>query len=235
MKNFLLLNICILCSWLYAAPSHAAFWYVDDLSSGSVNLSSSGTLQSSTEQDLEGVIEGERYAYVQRTSAAGSVSVGVNVFPFPGYAVHSSLPNSIGVGGLHYGRNTDLNADYDRNGMIFGFRLSEFSADEPAWTGTIRLTLYDGNNTEQIGKSISTFQHNPEWLHSEFNSINFANITRIDLDWYGFTANGADLAFNSFNTLNWLPEPSTTSMLMVAAALIFLLRRSRNSTWISAR
>jgi hypothetical protein len=254
MKNFLLLNICILCSWLYAAPSHAAVWWIDDfltpegLNQNTVVSIGTGPTVSTNVSGIANTstIGGNRYYEVDRIVPGGNSGESVraeteNIFGFSTFRYFSS-DDARGEGMLSYGHDTSLNADFDGNGVIFGFRLSGFSADASALSGdtaTMTLTIYSDTGTGSVTKMFSDLvgDDGAQWLNTEFlgDNVNFFNVSRIDLSWGNFSAHGADFSFDSFDTLNWLPESSTTSMLMVAAALIFLLRRSRNSTWISAR
>lgn len=225
-KPRFIVPISALAILLSCQSSFASVFLVDNFTQGSAQISSSGALVTDYQTDLAGVLGGTRYAYVQRTAGSGSASLGVNVFPFLTQGFFISSANAIGIGGLSWGRFEDLNANMDRSGLIFGFQVGDFAADEPGLSGTIRLTIYSDTGTDAVAKSISTFVNNPSWRHEEFdNSVNFANVTRIDLDWYGFSEVGADLEFSSFDTLNFLPEPGTMSMLVLALGVIMMARR----------
>jgi hypothetical protein len=249
-----ILTSLILGGWLFAATSHAAVWWIDDFETpegfnqNTIVSGGTGPLVSVNVADIENAktIGGNRYYEVDRIFPAENVGETVraeteNAFGFSVFRYVSS-DGARGEGMLSYGRSTPLNADFDGNGVIFGFRLTGFNADVSALVGdtaTMTLTIHSAAGTGSVTKKFSELMgdNNAVWFNTEFadDNVNFYNVSRIDLSWGNFTANGADFSFTSFDTLNWLPEPSTTSMLMVTAALIFLLRRSRNSTWISAR
>lgn len=208
--------------------SRAAVLYVDDFTDGSVQLGSTGSLASDYTTGLSGVVGGSRYAYVQRTSASGTASLGMNVFPFVGYTFYTSSAQANGFGGLSYGYNNDLGLDLSDD-IYTGLFLLDFYADEPGMSGTIRLTLYSATGTEAVTRDIANFIKNPKWELTEFSNVDLSNIQRIDLDWYGFSEAGADIEFTGFGISNNLPEPTSVSMILLGGILLRTLRKRKLS------
>ncbi len=161
---------------------------------------------------------GSEGAVVARTETIAGV---VNRFTY------TSDATAIAGGLLSYGRFEDLNANFDRNGLITGFRLSGLAADEPAQTGFMSLTVYSPTGTGTVTKDIIDLLESAEWLHEEFagDNIDFSNVSRLDLEWGGFTTGGADFNINfSISTVNGLPEPGTMSLMGLAMLMLFLVR-----------
>lgn len=142
---------------------------------------------------------------------------------------------------LSYGRFEDLNANFDRNGLITGFTLRNFAASTDALPGFLSLTVYSDAGVGTVTKSIADFAaaSTPGWLHAEFNASNpnfsgdvpdFSNVQRLDVNWGGFTNPGADFDFSFFGTINGLPEPGTMSMLLLALGVIMLARKRTRVT-----
>lgn len=214
-------------SMLGLAPMHArsAVTLIDSFTDGSIQITSSGALVDNYQTGLDGVLGGTRYVYVQRTSPGGQVALGVNT-PFAGLTAFFSTAVGNGIGGISWGRFDPLNANLSSGGVVFGFRLGEFWADDPGLTGFISLTVYSDSGNDTVTYAISDFINRPQWFHEDFdNSVNFANVSRLDLDFFGFTALGPDLEFTTFNTVSALPEPGTMAMMFMAGGLLMVVRR----------
>ncbi len=215
----------VLASAMAAASAHAVVFFVDTFTDGTAQISSTGPLSSDTDTGLASALGGERYSWVDRISAGGIVSLGINTFPFFNAAFYTSSSSGYGVGGLSYGHSSSLNLDLDEGALYTGFFLDNFGADDPAETGFIRLTVYSGSGTEAISKNIGAFEDGYSgWNFSEFATTDFGTISRIDLDWYGFTSEGADVEFTYFGITNTLPEPGTLTMLLIGG---LFLRQAR--------
>jgi hypothetical protein len=226
VKTPTLIKAVAACIALWAdSPAQAVYLVVDDFTDGTTSISSSGSLATEHDSGLDGVLGGSRYSYVSRTSVGGVVSVGVNVFPFEGFTFFTSSGTARGIGGLSYGRFTPLGLDLTELNFYRGFRLDEFSADEPGLTGTIRLTLHTSGGTNAVAHSIATFINNPVWKLSDFSGVNFANVNRIDLDWYGFSQNGADIEFTTFSFDTIIPEPGTFLLLVMGGLILRTTRK----------
>lgn len=226
VKTSTLIKAVATCITLWAASTaQAVYLIVDDFSDGTTSISSTGPLVSEHDSGLDGVLGGSRYSYVDRTSAGGTVSVGVNSFPFLGFTFFTSSGTARGEGGLSYGRFSPLGLDLLTSGFYTGFRLEEFAADAPGLTGNIRLTLHTSGGTNAIAYSIANFINNPEWKLSDFSGVNLANVNRIDLDWYGFSDVGADLEFTIFGFATIIPEPGTFVLLVMGGLILRTTRK----------
>lgn len=208
-----------------AKTARAAYLVVDNFQDGTASISSAGPLASDYDTGLDGVVGGNRYAYVDRTSAGGAVSLGVNSFPFFGFTFYASTSSARGEGGLSYGRFSPLGLDLAADGFYTGFRLLDFAADEPGMSGTIRLRLHTSGGTNAIAYSIANFVNSPEWKLSDFTGVDLSNVNRIDLDWYGFTQDGADLEFTIFSFATIIPEPGTFVLLVMGGLILRTTRK----------
>ena len=195
---------------------------IDSFTEAPGTVSSTGAFASQHDTGLETVLGGERFYFTQATAGATAVQIGT---PFSGVALYVSTSTGFGSGGMTYGYGTPLNVDLSRSGLIFGFRLGGFGADEPGMTGDISLRVVTSGGTDEVTKPIATFVNNPIWLHEEFTGVDFTNVERLELSWGNFTQPGADLDFQMFGTVNGLPEPGTMSMLILALGVILLARK----------
>ncbi len=223
MKTVLIAALAVNCS----LSAKAGVFVFDSFTNGTTAISSVGPLVSDYDVGLVDVIGGTRYSYAERTSAGGTTSLGINTFPFIGMSFFTSSATAVGVGGLSYGQFAPLNLDWSNEILSYGMELVNFAADAEGEAGTIRLTMYTSGGNASVAYNIGAFEQNSRWLFSDFAGIDRSNVTRIDIDWYGFGSGGADIEFSMIGISHNIPELGTMAMLGVASLILYSVRKKQ--------